>query len=92
MDDGQSGGCQAFRGGEAEILVERRLAAIHAADFVGYSRLMGTAEAATLSAPRALRTGLIEPTIAMRNGRIVKLVGDGALVEFAERLNPRPQR
>ena len=53
------------------------------ADVVGYSRLMGTDEAGTLSRLNALRRGLIDPTIAAHSGRIVKLMGDGALVEFA---------
>src|SRR5208282_3773774 len=52
-------------------------------DVVGYSRLMGTDEVGTLSRLKALRRELIDPTIAAHSGRIVKLVGDGALVEFA---------
>ncbi len=60
----------------------RKLAAILAADVVGYSRLMGEDEAGTLDALRAHREGLIEPKIAEHEGRIVKLMGDGALVEF----------
>ncbi len=63
--------------------MERRLAAILAADVVGYSRLMGTDEAGTLAALQALRAEVIDPTIARHNGRIVKLMGDGTLVEFA---------
>ena len=63
--------------------MERRLAAILAADVVGYSRLMGADEAGTLAALKAHRQELIDPTIARYNGRIVKLVGDGVLVEFA---------
>jgi adenylate cyclase len=63
--------------------MERRLAAILAADVVGYSRLMGLDEAATLAALDALRRELIDPAIASRGGRIVKLTGDGMLVEFA---------
>jgi class 3 adenylate cyclase/lipopolysaccharide biosynthesis regulator YciM len=62
---------------------ERRLAAILAADVVGYSRLMGEDESGTLTALKAHRAELIEPTIAAHKGRIVKLMGDGALVEFA---------
>ncbi len=62
--------------------MERRLTAILAADVVGYSRLMGANEAATLTALRTLRTDLIDPTIAEHQGRIVKLTGDGMLVEF----------
>ena len=63
--------------------MERRLAAILAADVVGYSRLMGEDEAGTLAALKAHREQLIDPTIAHHNGRLVKLMGDGALVEFA---------
>jgi TolB-like protein/class 3 adenylate cyclase len=63
--------------------VQRRLAAILAADVAGYSRLMGTDEEGTLARLKALRAGLIDPTIARHNGRIVKTTGDGLLVEFA---------
>jgi adenylate cyclase len=63
--------------------LQRRLAAILSADLVGYSRLMGIDEAGTLSRLNALRRDLIDPTIAAHSGRIVKLMGDGALVEFA---------
>jgi class 3 adenylate cyclase/TolB-like protein len=63
--------------------MERRLAAIVATDVVGYSRLMGMDEAATLAALKTHREELIDPKIAAHNGRIVKLMGDGALVEFA---------
>jgi adenylate cyclase len=66
----------------AEERVQRRLAAILSADVVGYSRLMGADEAGTLSRLNALRRELIDPTIAAHSGRIVKLIGDGALVEF----------
>ena len=66
----------------AEARVERRLAAILAADVVGYSRLMGTDEEATLAALKACRRELIDPKIAEYRGRIVKTTGDGALVEF----------
>jgi adenylate cyclase len=62
--------------------MERRLTAILAADVVGYSRLMGADEAATLAALKILRTELIDPKIAEHQGRIVKLTGDGMLVEF----------
>ncbi len=62
--------------------MERRLTAILAADVVGYSRLMGANEAATLGALKTLRTDFIDPTIAEHQGRIVKLTGDGMLVEF----------
>jgi adenylate cyclase len=62
--------------------MERRLAAILAADVVGYSRLMERDEEGTLVALKALRSELFDPTIAEHKGRIVKLMGDGALVEF----------
>src|SRR5262245_37398149 len=62
---------------------ERKLAAILAADVVGYSRLVGDDEAGTVARLKALRKELIEPLIAEHRGRIVKLMGDGALVEFA---------
>jgi len=67
----------------AEERVERRLAAILVADVVGYSRLMGANEAGTLAAMRTLRKDTIEPLVANHRGRIVKLMGDGLLVEFA---------
>jgi adenylate cyclase len=67
----------------AEERLQRRLAAILSADVVGYSRLMGIDEVGTLSRLNALRRELIDPTIAAHSGRIVKLMGDGALVEFA---------
>ena len=67
----------------AEPGVERRLAAILAADVVGYSRLMAADEEGTLARLRALRAESIDPTIAKHHGRIVKLMGDGALLEFA---------
>ena len=66
-----------------EERLQRRLAAILSADVVGYSRLMGADEAGTLSRLNALRRELIDPTISAHSGRIVKLMGDGALVEFA---------
>src|ERR1019366_1452122 len=67
----------------AEARVERRLAAILAADVAGYSRLMGIDEEGTLAALKTLRRELIDPKIAEHRGRIVKTTGDGALVEFA---------
>src|SRR5271170_4529929 len=67
----------------AEERLQRRLAAILSADVVGYSRLMGVDEAGTVSRLNALRRELIDPVIAAHSGRIVKLMGDGALVEFA---------
>src|SRR3974390_2261576 len=63
--------------------VERRLAAIVAADVAGYSRLMGADEVGTLQALKAHRRELIDPSIAAFKGRIVKTTGDGILVEFA---------
>jgi len=62
--------------------MERRLSAIMAADVVGYSRLMGTNEVGTLTALKGHRSELIDPAIARHQGRIVKLTGDGMLVEF----------
>ncbi len=63
--------------------MERRLAAILAADVVGYSRLIRADEEGTIAALKALRADLIDPKLAEHNGRIVKLMGDGMLVEFA---------
>ena len=63
--------------------VERRLAAILAADIVGYSRLIEQDEAGTLAAIKGLREQAIDPLLAEHKGRIVKLMGDGAIVEFA---------
>src|SRR5271167_1477662 len=67
----------------SEARVERRLAAILAADVVGYSRMMGADEVGTLRRLRSYRSELIDPAIAARRGRIVKTTGDGMLVEFA---------
>jgi adenylate cyclase len=67
----------------AEARVERRLAAILAADVAGYSRLMGNDEEGTVAALKACRRELIDPKVAEHRGRIVKTTGDGALVEFA---------
>jgi len=63
--------------------VERRLAAVLAADVAGYSRLMGANEEGTLARLKALRKALVDPAIASHRGRIVKTTGDGMLVEFA---------
>jgi class 3 adenylate cyclase len=63
--------------------IERKLAAILAADVVGYSRLVSADEAGTIARLRALRKEFVEPLIAEYRGRVVKLMGDGALVEFA---------
>ncbi len=62
---------------------ERKLTTILAADVVGYSRLMGEDEAGTLAALKAHRNELIEPKVTQYHGRTVKLMGDGALMEFA---------
>jgi len=62
--------------------LERRLAAILAADVVGYTRLMGEDEAGTLERLKSLRKELVQPKITERKGRIVKLMGDGLLAEF----------
>ena len=67
--------------------VERRLSAILSADVVGYTRLMRADEDGTLARFRAHRTELVEPKIAEYKGRIVKLMGDGLLVEFASVVN-----
>ena len=61
---------------------KRKLAAILAADVVGFSRMTGADEDRTLARLRALRSDLIDPTIAVHNGHVVKRTGDGALVEF----------
>ncbi len=63
--------------------MERRLAAILAADVVGYTRLMGADETGTLRRFTELRQQVLEPLIAKHHGRVVKLMGDGLLVEFA---------
>ena len=62
--------------------MKRRLAAILAADVVGYSRLMAANEQGTHARLKTLRKDFIEPEIAKHHGRVVKLTGDGALVEF----------
>ena len=62
--------------------MERRLTAIFAADVVGYSRLMGSNEAGTLSQLKQLRAEIIERKITEHHGRVVKLTGDGLLAEF----------
>jgi TolB-like protein/class 3 adenylate cyclase len=61
---------------------ERKLSAILAADVAGYSRLAGAEEERTLARLRALRSDLVDPTVSLHRGRIVKRTGDGALVEF----------
>src|SRR5262245_41215342 len=73
-----------FRGVAVEAAqVDRRLAAILAADVVGYSRLVEEDEAGTLATVRKLRADVIEPLLAKHHGRLVKLMGDGAIAEFS---------
>ncbi len=67
--------------------MERRLAAILAADVVGYSRLMGVDEAGTLAALKIRRREVLKPLVATHHGRIFKVSGDGVLVEFASAVN-----
>ena len=67
----------------AEERVQRRLAAILAADVVGYSRLMQRDEAGTLAALKVRRSEVLQPVVSKHRGRIVKLMGDGVLIEFA---------
>jgi class 3 adenylate cyclase len=66
-----------------ELPAARRLAAILAADVVGYSRLMGQDEVGTLRALKAMRADILDPLITSRHGRIVKTTGDGVLAEFS---------
>jgi adenylate cyclase len=66
----------------AEERVNRKLAAILAADVVGYSRLMGADEEGTLAALKQHRQTVFDPAVAAHNGRVVKLIGDGTIVEF----------
>jgi len=70
-----------------EQRVQRRLAAILAADVVGYSRLMEADEAATLTALKARRRDVLDPLVAKHQGRIFKTTGDGVLIEFASAVN-----
>ena len=70
-----------------EQRVQRRLAAILAADVVGYSRLMEVDEAATLTALKRRRRDLLDPLVARHQGRIFKVTGDGVLVEFGSAVN-----
>ena len=67
----------------AELGEQRRLAAIFAADMVGYSRLMEADERGTIARQKAHRAEFIDPEISEHHGRIVKTTGDGMLVEFA---------
>src|SRR5215469_16614905 len=67
--------------------MERRLAAILIADIVGYSRLMGEDEAGTLAALKARRKDILDPLVAKHRGRVVKLMGDGVLLDFGSAVN-----
>ncbi len=67
--------------------MERRLTTILAADVVGYSRLTGVNESGTIAALKTLRKDLVDRKIAEHNGRIVKLTGDGMLIEFPSVVN-----
>jgi adenylate cyclase len=67
--------------------MERRLAAVLMADVVGYSRLMEADEVGTLAALKERQTSVVEPTIRARGGRIVKVMGDGMLIEFGSAVN-----
>src|SRR5262249_55299885 len=71
----------------AEERAQRRLAAILAADVVGYSRLMEQDEAGALTALKERRKSILLPLVAKHSGRIVKMMGDGVLVEFASAVN-----
>jgi adenylate cyclase len=66
----------------AEERVNRKLAAILAADVVGYSRLMGVDEEGTLAALKQHRQAVFDPAVAAHHGRVVKLIGDGTIAEF----------
>jgi adenylate cyclase len=70
-----------------EAHVERRLAAILAADVVGFSRMIGADEEGTLATLKALRRDIVDPSIASHRGRIFKTTGDGVLVEFASAID-----
>jgi TolB-like protein/class 3 adenylate cyclase/Flp pilus assembly protein TadD len=71
----------------AKERTQRRLAAIMAADVVGYSRLMDQDEAGTLAALKQRRREILQPLVAEHHGRVVKVMGDGVLVEFASAVN-----
>ena len=68
----------------------RKIAAILVSDVVGYSRLVGADEDRTLARLRALRSDMIDPTIAVHHGRVVKRTGDGAIVEFRSAVRSTP--
>jgi adenylate cyclase len=71
----------------AEERAQRRLAAVLAADVVGYSRLMEADEAGTLAAIKAWRRDVVDPLVTKHSGRIFKIIGDGVLVEFGSAVN-----
>jgi adenylate cyclase len=71
----------------ADQRLQRRLAAILAADVVGYSRLMAHDEAWTLAALKDRRKRILSPLVTQHQGRVVKVMGDGVLVEFASAVN-----
>ncbi|MBB4231713.1 adenylate/guanylate cyclase domain-containing protein [Rhizobium mongolense] len=71
----------------AEERVQRRLAAIVVADVVGYSRLMEEDEVATLAVLKERRTKILQPIVRAHGGRIVKVMGDGVLLEFPSAVN-----
>ena len=66
----------------SEQAPQRRLAAILAADVVGYSRMMQADEASTLAGLKSRRTEILKPLVSKHHGRIIKVMGDGVLVEF----------
>src|SRR5690242_13165086 len=71
----------------SEERAQRRMAAILAADVVGYTRLMEQDEAGTFAALKGRRRGVVEPLVARNQGRIFKVNGDGVLIEFASTVN-----
>src|SRR5262245_7289965 len=71
----------------ADERTQRRLAAIVFADVVGYSRLMEADEAATLAALKERRKTILEPVVRSHEGRVIKIMGDGVLMEFASAVN-----
>ena len=71
----------------AEERAQRRLAAVLAADVVGYSRLMEEDESGTLAALKARRKQVLEPLVTRHHGRLFKVAGDGALIEFGSAVN-----
>ena len=75
------------RGRAVDMRTNRRLAAIMVADVVGYSRLMEADEAGTFAALKDRRKKILEPVVATHGGRIVKVMGDGVLVEFGSALD-----